>query len=463
MKDRRLLKAFIVSMVMIINVAVLLHMNIGFNGEQYKEIGLSYTIEEDKPDIQQVYYSIDGQFGEEQSTIINYTEVNKRQEMYYTFPYDTQYLRLDVSKALGVVDLYNIQLYYRGQRIPLEEYLLSAEIRSNQINKIRKIDQGIQVISTGEDPFIVIEINDVVNIDEINRVNYRKQMTLKIIACILIDLACILLIKSRRKIVVLFKDLYINRHIIWNLSKNDFKTKYAGSYLGIFWAFVQPIVTILIYWFVFEVGFKAAPADNNMPYVLWLIPGIVPWFFFAEGIMNATNSLLEYSYLVKKVVFKISILPVVKIISSLFIHLFFILIIITVFILHKETLSIYMIQVVYYMICTSTLALAISYFTSSVIVFFKDLGQIVNVLLQIGMWLTPIMWNQTMLSKEYRWILKLNPVYYIVEGYRDCFINKVWFWDKITLTVYFWLITVFCFLLGGIIFRRLKKHFADVL
>ena len=115
-----------------------------------------------------------------------------------------------------------------------------------------------------------------------------------------------------------------NRDLIVYLAKNDFKTKYAGSYLGIVWAFVQPIVTICLYWFVFELGFRSTAVDDA-PFVLWLMAGLVPWFFFSEALINATNCFIEYSYLVKKVVFNISVLPLVKIISSLFVHVFFVL------------------------------------------------------------------------------------------------------------------------------------------
>ena len=122
----------------------------------------------------------------------------------------------------------------------------------------------------------------------------------------------------------IIRELLANRRLIWKLSKNDFKTKYAGSYFGIIWAFVQPIVTILIYIFVFQFGFRAQPIATDIPYALWLVAGIVPWFFFSEALVNATNCLLEYSYLVKKVVFKISILPIVKVSSSMFEHVFFV-------------------------------------------------------------------------------------------------------------------------------------------
>ena len=118
----------------------------------------------------------------------------------------------------------------------------------------------------------------------------------------------------------MLKEIISNRKLIWDLSKNDFKTRFAGSYLGIIWAFVQPIVTVLVYWFVFEKGMHASGINLRSgitaPFVLWLIAGLVPWFFFQEVLSGGTNALMEYSYLVKKVVFQIDILPIIKLISG---------------------------------------------------------------------------------------------------------------------------------------------------
>lgn len=114
----------------------------------------------------------------------------------------------------------------------------------------------------------------------------------------------------------MLKEIISNRKLIWDLSKNDFKTRFAGSYLGIIWAFVQPIVTVLVYWFVFEKGMHASGINLRSgitaPFVLWLIAGLVPWFFFQEVLSGGTNALMEYSYLVKKVVFQIDILSIIK-------------------------------------------------------------------------------------------------------------------------------------------------------
>lgn len=124
--------------------------------------------------------------------------------------------------------------------------------------------------------------------------------------------------------------IWNSRNLILELTRKDFKARYLGSYLGIMWAFVQPTITIFIFWFVFEVGFKSMPVDN-FPFSLWLISGMLPWFFISESISGATNSIIENSYLVKKVVFRVSILPIIKTLSALFIHAFFIVFLIVMF------------------------------------------------------------------------------------------------------------------------------------
>lgn len=257
-----------------------------------------------------------------------------------------------------------------------------------------------------------------------------------------------------------------NRRMIYKLAKNDFRTKFAGSYLGIIWAFIQPIVTVLVYWFVFEVGFRADQGSLTVPFVLYLVAGIVPWFFFQDALVGGTNSLLEYSYLVKKVVFNISVLPVVKLISALFVHLFFVAFIAVLYCCYGKWPDLYYLQLIYYSGGLFLLVLGLSYATCAVVIFFRDLSQMINIALQISVWLTPIMWIAEDMLASYPLIfriLKLNPVYYVVTGYRDAFINKNWFWERPLWTLYFWCFTAGAFLFGSWVFKKLRVHFADVL
>ena len=249
------------------------------------------------------------------------------------------------------------------------------------------------------------------------------------------------------------------------LAKNDFKTRYAGSYFGTFWAFVQPIVTIMVYWFVFSVGFRQNTDGIGIPFVLYLVAGIVPWFFFQDALVGGTNALLEYNYLVKKVVFNISVLPVVKIISALFVHGFFVVFTIILYAFYGRFPDWYYLQILYYSICVFILSLSLVYISCAVVVFFRDLTQIINIFLQVGVWLTPIMWDVNMLA-SHPWLIKvfkLNPMYYVVTGYRDSMLGHVGIWHHSAWTIYFWVVTILLFGLGSVIFKRLKPHFADVL
>lgn len=257
-------------------------------------------------------------------------------------------------------------------------------------------------------------------------------------------------------------DIIRSRKLIIELAKRDLRTRYLGSYLGILWAFIIPTINILIFWFVFQVGFKNAPVDN-FPFILWLLPGIIPWNFFADSFMGATNSVLDNGYLVKKVVFRVSILPIIRIISALFVHLFFIAFLFFMYFVYGYKPSIYNFQVIYYLLATISLVLGLSWITSSLVIFFRDLGQFVAVILQFGFWLTPIFWASKTLPGKYQFLLKINPFYYIVEGYRETFISHEWFWQHYKLTLNFWGITITCLLFGVFLFKKLRPHFADVL
>ena len=289
----------------------------------------------------------------------------------------------------------------------------------------------------------------------------------KVMACLLIAFTSVIFGIFFFLLMVLPKELYQSRRLIWKLAKNDFKKRYAGSYLGMVWAFVQPVVTVVMYWIVFDRVFdtrsQLVAGGIEVPYVLYLTAGLVPWFYFNEALNNGTNALREYDYLVKKVVFKISILPIIKIIAATFVHVFFVAVLLAVAALYGYYPTLYTIQIVYYSFCLFIFVLALCYASCSVVVFFKDLTQIINIALQIGIWATPILWNIESAPAGWVFVLKLNPLVYVVEGYRSAIYGKQWFFQDFFSTMYFWIVTVVLFGLGAAVFRRLKVHFADVL
>ncbi len=250
--------------------------------------------------------------------------------------------------------------------------------------------------------------------------------------------------------------------MLLSLAKNDFKAKYAGSALGAVWAFINPVITILIYWFVFQVAFQNGPV-NDMPYVIWLVSGVVPWFFISEGWGGATGVFIDYSYLVKKVVFKVEMLPTVRVTSAFFVHLFFVALTFLVSSAFGYFPTLLHIQVFYYMAGAYLLALSLGRITATLTVFARDVSNFVGVLVQFGFWITPIFWDINAIPSGLHFIFKINPIYYITEGYRDTFVYGIGFWEKPSLTLYFWVFVIILFVLGNIIFKRLRPHLADLI
>lgn len=458
MSNKRIVKlTMLIIMLFITNILVLKYCNLVNNN-----LTISYKLVSDKSNVYQVFYYTDIDISEEKSQKVNYDMAGIEQELKFSIPKDTKQIRLDLGNQASNIEIHDVKLNSFGKDIEVNTDSIVYSENKNEIENCKIENSNIILKTNGGDPYIYLNLDK----NSINSLDYNFQtikLISKILICIIFDIIVLIFIKRAKSIMGLALEIKNNRTLIWNLAKNDFKTKYAGSSLGITWAFVQPIVTILVYWFVFQFGLKAGSPISDVPFVVWFITGIVPWFFFQEALLNATNCMLEYSYLVKKVVFKISILPIVKIISALFIHLVFIGFLFFVAAIYGFYPTQYTIQLVYYSFCTFCLILAISYATSAMIIFFKDLGQIINIILQIGMWMTPIMWSYTIVPKNLQWIVKLNPMYYVVEGYRDTFVNHVWFFQRYFQTIYFWIITLALFIIGTVIFKKLKPHFADVL
>ncbi|HMO19231.1 MAG TPA: ABC transporter permease [Oligoflexia bacterium] len=253
------------------------------------------------------------------------------------------------------------------------------------------------------------------------------------------------------------------RSLISSLAKREVRAQYRGSVLGFLWTIINPLIMIGVFWFVFSVGFKARPM-GDVPFVVWLTAGLSVWMFFSEIVLGSTEIIIQNSQLIKKTLFRSQILPLVKILSSLLTHAIFIVILSGLILFEGLPLSWYFLQITYYLFAASVLALGLSWLTSSLTVFIRDIGKITAVLMQIGFWSTPIFWDISIMeSPKIQAALRMNPMFYIVQGYRDSFIYFVPFWERSEETINFWCFAIILLVVGGMVFHRLKPHFADVL
>ncbi len=422
--------------------------------------GLNLQVESELSIAMQTFYSDTEQFIESQSQSKVYT-ASEKQDLDFNFPASAKYLRVDLGENAGKIQIHKMMLFYEKERKSLLEEFRDVCISENMI-EVQQGDNGLIIESMGNDPFFVLDVRKM-NFDEIVRTHVAAEsFKRKISFCAALDVGVFFVFLFRRRISKKIRAMIENRGLVVDLAKNDFKTKYAGSYLGIIWALIQPIVTILVYWFVFQVGFRSGSTEG-VPFVLWLTAGLVPWFFFNEALNSATVSLLDYGYLVKKVVFDVEIVPLIRILSALFVHVFFVAFMTVMFMINGILPSLEWMQLIYYSICLIALVIGIVYATSALVVFFRDLSQIIIVILQVAMWMTPIMWNLDIIPEKWRFIFLLNPLCYIVQGYRSALISRKWFWDNTYQTIAFWVFVIGVLFLGSRIFSKLKIHFADVI
>lgn len=263
-------------------------------------------------------------------------------------------------------------------------------------------------------------------------------------------------------LLAFFRLLYARRQLIIAMAARELRAQYVASSLGLLWTLIHPVVMITVFWFVFSVGFKTQPL-HDVPFVVWLTAGLAPWYIFSDIVSGSTNIILAHAHLVKKTIFASQILPVVKILSSLVTHGIFLSVLLVLLLFQQMPFSLYYLQSLYYLICLLMLSLGIAWALAALNVFVRDVAQLVAVALQIGFWVTPIFWDISMMSSKIQRLLKLNPVYYIVQGYRESFITFQPFWSHPLHTAYFWSITAAALACGAYIFKKLKPQFPDVL
>ena len=258
------------------------------------------------------------------------------------------------------------------------------------------------------------------------------------------------------------KDIYNQRSILYELAKRDFQRQYMGSYLGFVWVFLQPLLFVTVLYTVFTFGFKSGSSAHGVPFSVYLIAGMIAWFFIADNLNAGAAIIKQHAFLLKKVDFRLSMLPVVKLMSSTIPHLFFIAIALFIAIINGIYPTFYLVQLLYYFVAMVILLLGVSWLTSSTNIFVPDVSKIISVIVTFGFWLTPIFWDLAKVPEKYQWLIKLNPAVYIVEGYRDAVINHIWFWEKPYQTLYFWFVSAFMLWIGIKVFKKLRPHFAEV-
>lgn len=252
-------------------------------------------------------------------------------------------------------------------------------------------------------------------------------------------------------------DLYNYRELLKTSIKKDIGGKYKHSFLGILWSFINPLLQITVYAFVFQIILRS----NIENYAVYLCCGLIPWQFFSSVVLRGAATMVDNGNIIKKVYFPREILPL-SLVSSEGVNFLISTIIILGFVIFSGIgLSVYVFWYFLIFAIQYIVSIGVALIVSSVTVYFRDLQHILGILMQLFFYATPIVYSIDSVPGNFKWLVKLNPMSYIIEGYRTIFYNKTMPSMKGLMTALAMGLIV-CFI-GYFIFKKLERRFAEEL
>lgn len=261
----------------------------------------------------------------------------------------------------------------------------------------------------------------------------------------------------------------IKEHIEWRsqilkLAKADIIKTYSGAALGWAWAIVKPTITIFVFWFAFSIGLRRGGDISGYPFVLWMMAGMIPWFYMSDMLTQGAGAIRRYKYLVTKMKFPVSTIPTFVGLSKLLIHICLLIIVIAIYVLSGYYPDIYYLQLPVYMLFMVLFFIVWGLFSSMLGAMSNDFLNLVKSLTTAIFWMSGILWDVN--SIGIRWLqilLYFNPVTYIATGYRNVFIYKTWFWQEPQQLLIFAAMFVLMAIAAVWSYRKLIKEIPDVL
>ena len=252
-----------------------------------------------------------------------------------------------------------------------------------------------------------------------------------------------------------FKELYQYRELLKTNVKKEIRGKYKGSVLGVLWSFLNPLLMVAVYAIVFPYLMRSTQEH----YLIFLITVIIPWIFFTTVVTSGCNCVWINGGIIKKVYFPREILPLSVVLSALVNFLISCIIILIFVIFGGIGVSVQILWLPVIAIIQSALSLGLLFILSAINVYVRDIEYIVQFIMNLLFYATPIVYNITMIPERFRWILYLNPMAHFLDAYRAIFYSKT-MPDLKSLGI-IGIISFLVLIIGYRIFKKLEKGFAE--
>lgn len=253
-----------------------------------------------------------------------------------------------------------------------------------------------------------------------------------------------------------------NIYRTFSIAKYELIADMRDSKLGLFWNFANPLIQVFTYWFAFGYVFQRKEI-TGIPFLVWMLGGMVVWLFISPCITDGCNAIHSKVSVITKMKFPVSILPLTVVLKKLFNHFCFLCIVVVIFILYGYYPSIHWLGLLYYLFCAIIFSCALSLTTSVLNMLARDTRKLIVSCMRLLLYLTPILWEITRLPGWMQKIVTCNPIYYIVQGYRDCFFYHRGFGAYAWSMGWFWGITLLLFFVGSFMMYKFKTKFIDLI
>lgn len=258
---------------------------------------------------------------------------------------------------------------------------------------------------------------------------------------------------------------FTNLYRIYSVAKYDIKDDVQSSKLGMAWKFLSPIIQVLIFWAVFGLMWDKKPPVVEgvaIPYLPWLTIGYACWWFIQPVISKGCMAIKSKISIVENMIFPVSTLPAICVCKEFFDSLFVIILGVFVVLLYGIMPSVWWLQIPYYMFATFCLGEAITMILSVLTMKLHDVSKLVTSLIRGLFYFSPVIWDCHTKSHTLNMILKLNPCYYLINGYRESMFYGVGFWEHKWQTMYFWVLVVVLFCIGCVLMYKNKEKYIDL-
>ena len=253
-------------------------------------------------------------------------------------------------------------------------------------------------------------------------------------------------------------------YLVRRLSVYELRSLTSGNYLGMAWEIINPAIQITIFWFVFGFGIRQREDVGDIPYFQWMLAGILVWFLINQGITKSSKSIYTKIKMLSKMNFPMSIIPSYVIFAQFYVHIVILALGTILLQVLGYPLSIYIVQLPLYTAGVLILLLGMSLILSTLTTIIRDVQMLLQAVMRMLLYLSPILWPPTLLPESWQTFIKLNPFYYIIEGYRYSVLGEGWYFlENPVYTLYFIGITVLIFVVGSYLHVKFRSQFIDFL